>query len=82
VGDRGAIAITRLSKRDVESLLAGYDDDPVAALTIALRVVLDHPAAEIGALLAEAGLEPGLLADIARRDALVRDLNELRGLPG
>ena len=43
--------MTRLRKADVEQLLAGYDADPVAALTTALRVVLDQPGGEWTALL-------------------------------
>ena len=31
--------MTRLKEVDVELLMAGYDTDPVAALTAALRVV-------------------------------------------
>ena len=34
-----------LGKRHVEALLATYDDDPVAALTVALRQWRDEPTA-------------------------------------
>lgn len=81
MGDRGAPAIARLTKRDVEALLATYDDDPVGALTTALRVVLDRPAADVAELLAAAGLDRAILDDEGTRDRLVRDLNELRTLP-
>src|SRR3954451_17207110 len=40
---RGADAIARLNKRDVEALFERYDADPVAGLTAALRIVLDRP---------------------------------------
>jgi hypothetical protein len=66
----------------VEALLATYDDDPVGALTAALRVALDRPTADIGELLVAAGLGVDVMDDVAARDRLVRDLNELRGLPG
>jgi hypothetical protein len=81
VGSRGAHAIARLTKRDVEALLTTYDDDPVGALTTALRVVLDRPTAAVGELLAAAGLDRSALDDVTSRDRLVRDLNELRDLP-
>jgi hypothetical protein len=81
MGDRGASTIARLTKHDVEVLLATYDDDPLAALTTALRVVLDQPAADLAELLAAAGLHPDVMHDVAARDRLVRDLNELRRLP-
>ena len=48
----------RLSKRDVETLLATFDDDPVAALEIALRRLCGRPGAgfdELVALLAGSG---------------------------
>ena len=42
--------MARLTKRDVEQLLATYDEDPVGALTIALRrVVADRDASTSGA---------------------------------
>ena len=81
MGTRGADAIARLSKADAERLLDHYDLDPVGALTDALRVVLDMPAADLATLVDSAGLDPAVLRDDAARDALVRDLNELRELP-
>lgn len=81
MGARGADPIARLSKADVERLLDHYDLDPVGALTDALRVVLDHPTADLATLVATASLDPAILHDQTARDALVRDLNELRELP-
>jgi hypothetical protein len=81
VGARGAYAIARLSKTDVERLLDHYDLDPVGALTDALRVALDMPTADLATLVDTAGLDPAVLGDVAARDALARDLNELRELP-
>lgn len=75
-----------LRKRDVEALLAGYDDDPVGALTIALRRVLDRPDdASFAELVALAGFdEPRRLAllanDVGALDALAAELNERRRL--
>jgi hypothetical protein len=75
----------KLSKRDVEALLAGYDTDPIDALTVALRVVLDQPDASFDTLVASAPIGPrrrrDLVArDLAALDALARELNETRGL--
>lgn len=77
--------MTALRKRDVEEMMARYEHDPLAALTAALRTVLDQPNAEWPVLLMAAGftdrrrrlleqLEPTAL------DELLTELNELRGL--
>ena len=75
----------RLRKRDVEALLDCFDDDPVGALTVALRRVLGRPDATWPALLEAAPLSPDrrqALADADQDalDALARELNELRTL--
>jgi hypothetical protein len=54
--DRGT-AIGRLKKADAERLLAAYDTDPIAALTAALRIVLDMPDAGWAALVAAAPID-------------------------
>ncbi len=66
-------------------LLASYDLDPVGALTIALRRVLDQPDATWPDLLASAGFSDtrraALLVGEARTlDTLAAELNELRAL--
>lgn len=85
--DRGAIdrgtSIGRLKKVDAERLLADYDADPIAALTSALRIVLDMPDAEWAALLAAAPLDDGRRqrlreADESTLDQLAAELNERR----
>jgi hypothetical protein len=89
VGDRGAIPIAGLTKRDVEHLLAAFDHDPVAALADALRRVLDQPSLDWPELLACAaerrlltgGERDALLGgDLGALDQLAGELNELRGL--
>ena len=79
--------MARLSKRDVEGLLATYDDDPVAALGAALARVLDRPATPWPELVRLARLPADhtaalLAGDLAALDSLARTLNEQRGLPG
>ena len=69
----------------MESLLAGYDDDPVAALTTALRIVLEQPGATWPELVTRAGFADTrtaalLVAEEGALDALARELNELREL--
>lgn len=75
--------MTRLSKANVEALLATYDAEPITALTAALRVALDAPSLEWAQLLQLADFP----ADRRRRlraghpdalDRLAADLNELR----
>lgn len=74
-----------LGKRDVEALLAGYDRDPIAAVTAAIRVVLDQPGADYRTLV-QSGIVDGerrsrlLVADVAALDQLARELNETRTL--
>jgi len=75
-----------LSKSDVERLLAGYDSDPVATLTAAMRVVLGHPHADFATL-----VDCAPFPDATRRalrehdpsalDVLATTLNELRTIP-
>ena len=74
-----------LRKRDVEALLDRFDDDPVGALTIALRRVLGRPEAGWLELLEAAPVSPerrrALAADDqGALDDLARELNELRTL--
>jgi hypothetical protein len=75
----------RLSKRQVEALLAGLDDDPRAALTDALRIALGAPRMDFAGLIRLANFPP-LRADAllsltpAAVDELAAELNELRGL--
>ena len=79
------IAIARLTKADVEHLLANYDADPSAALTIALRIVLEMPEADWTGLVATARFDDDrrrllLSHDEASLDQLTRELNETRSL--
>jgi hypothetical protein len=65
--------------------LAGYDLDPVGALTIALRRVLDQPDLGWPALIQAAGFSDTrtaalLVGDPTTLDTLAADLNELRRL--
>ena len=74
-----------LRKRDVEALLATYDADPVAALTAALRIVLDRPDADYRTLVTTGPFDDErrtrlLVGDVATLDALTRELNETRCL--
>ncbi len=74
-----------LRKRDVEALLATYDADPVAALTAALRIVLDRPDADYRTLVTTGPFDDErrtrlLAGDVATLDALTRELNETRRL--
>lgn len=82
--------MARLSKRDVESLMASYDHDAQAALTVALSRVLDLPDATweellLAAPFAEARRRALADGDQQALDLLVAELNEMRtldGLPG
>ncbi len=85
MGDRGTNAIARLKKTQVERLLGDYDADPVAALSAALRVVLDMPDDDWPALLAAAQLDAArrqqlLDVDASSLDQLAAELNERRDL--
>ena len=66
-------------------MLAGYDADPVAALTNALQIALDMPAAEWSTLLAAAPFAADrrrnlLDGDQRSLDELAAELNERRQL--
>ncbi len=78
--------MTVLKKRDAELLLASYDDQPVEALTTALRVVLDRPELDFTALLKVAGFTCDRrirlqAQDPKALDELAAELNEQRTLP-
>lgn len=69
-GSPGEARRFRLSKRDIETLMDAYDDDPVAALDTALAAI---------------GAPETLRASLRvmttpERDALAKDLIEWRGL--
>lgn len=77
--------MTALRKRDVEVLLDGYDTDPVAALTTALRIALDRPDLDFTALVKLAGFSCARRIRLqaqepAALDELLVELNELRTL--
>jgi hypothetical protein len=81
---RGTV-IARLKKADAERMLAGYDNDPIAALTTALRLVLGMPDASWLELLAAAPIDAArrellLVADQTALDQLAAELNERRTL--
>ena len=85
MGDRGTNAIARLKKTQVERLLGDYDAGPVAALSAALRIVLDMPDDDWAALLAAAPLDAArrrllLGGDASSLDHLAAELNERRDL--
>lgn len=78
--------MARLTKRDVEAMLATYDADPVRSLRVALGRALDRPDATWPALVAASGLPEDERAALVRGDpvaldALARTLNELRTIP-
>ncbi|HEY0518417.1 MAG TPA: hypothetical protein VGC84_02900 [Ilumatobacteraceae bacterium] len=63
--------------------MAEYDNDPVAALSSALRIVLDMPNATWDELLAAAPIESQqrrrlASSDLTTLDRLAADLNEFR----
>jgi len=72
-----------LRKSDVERMFALYDDDPVGALTVAMRIALDAPDLDWTALVKAANftcakrirLQAG---EAATLDELARELNETR----
>jgi hypothetical protein len=80
--------VTTLRKRDVEQMMADYDRDPVAALTVALRTTLDQPDLEWTALVKMAGFDCARrirlqAVDTAALDELLVELNEQREIsPG
>lgn len=72
-----------LGKRQVERLLATYDDDPAGALAEALGHVLGRPGGTFDELVAVAPLTDErraalLVRDVAAMDDLARELNETR----
>ena len=82
---RGANAIARLTKSDVEVLLADYDIEPVEAVATALRIVLGRPEAAWPELIAAAQFPDTraaalLIGEERALDALAAELNELRSL--
>ena len=75
--------MSRLKKADATALLDRYDDDPVAALTTALRVALDRPDLDWTALVKLAGFSCARRIrlqgnDPVALDELAAELNELR----
>lgn len=73
----------RLTKRDVEALLRDYDDDPVAALTVALRKTLELEHTGWVELVAAAPMSNERRVALLRKDAealddLAAQLNEER----
>lgn len=75
--------MTALAKRDVERLLAEFDNDAVGALRDALAIVLDLPGASFESLLDASSLEPSRRERLRARDAaaldeLAAELNERR----
>jgi hypothetical protein len=76
--------VARLRKSEVEALLASYDAEPVRALTVALRVVLERPGwswEQLAAALPPERRAALLAAEPAALDSLAAELNELRHLP-
>ena len=70
-----------LKKHEVESLMALYDSNPIAALTDALRIVTGHHSATWEHLVTLLGqhLRDGLLAaDTATLDLVAAEMNETR----
>lgn len=77
--------MARLSKAQVEAMLATYDAAPIQSLTSALRIALDAPAMEWAALLGLADFSAArsqrlLRGEAAALDELVAELNEVRGV--
>lgn len=83
MGNARTRRLTVLTKAQVEALLHGYDADPIAALTSALRVVLNQPAGEWPTLLSTADFPSArrdrlLAGEQAALDELAAELNETR----
>lgn len=75
--------MARLSKAQVEALLARYDASPIDSLTAALRVALDAPLMEWVALLELADFSVArhqrlLRGEPVALDELAAELNEVR----
>jgi hypothetical protein len=73
----------RLSKRDVEMLMARFDEDPYGALSNALRIALGRPNASFETLVRLAPIDPAWRGDaiaghVAALDRLAGLLNETR----
>lgn len=80
----GGTNIAKLKKADAARLLDSYDADPIAALTVALRIAIDLPGADWATVIAAAPLDEDRRArlragDVAALDALAAELNERRG---
>ena len=78
--------MTSLKKRDVERMHVGYERDPEAALTAALRIVLDRPDLDFTSLVKLAGFSCARrirlqAKDEGALDELFAELNELRDVP-
>ncbi len=76
----------RLTKLDVELMLATYDDDPIEALSRALSLLVGREGLGFDQLLVEAGLSEARTAMLMAReqralDELLAELNERRTLP-
>jgi hypothetical protein len=76
----------RLTKLDVELMLATYDDDPIEALSRALSLRVGREGLGLDQLLVEAGLSEARTAMLMAReqralDELLAELNERRTLP-
>jgi hypothetical protein len=76
----------RLAKRDVELMLATYDEDPIDALSRALSILIGREGLGFDQLLVEAGLSEARTALLMGReqralDELLAELNERRTLP-
>lgn len=76
----------RLAKRDVEMMLATYDDAPIEALSRALTILVGREGLDFDQLIVEAGLSEARTALLMAReqgalDELVTELNERRTLP-
>lgn len=72
-----------LDKRQVERLLATYDDDPEGALAEALGHVVGRPGSPFDELVVAAPMADDrraalLLREVAAMDDLARELNETR----
>ena len=77
--------MTALKKRDVERMHVAYERDPEAALTAALRIVLDRPDLDFTALVKLAGFTCDRRIRLQAKDEraldeLFTELNELRGV--
>ena len=82
--DAGTHAIRRLRKIEAERLLADYDADPIAALSAALRVILEMPEAEWAELVTAAPIDAErrrllLEGKQPTLDRFAAELNERRG---